>query len=117
MVMSWRLEIADQTAGRLKRYSKKHPVETKQVFKNLDRFLVFLNKNDLDPNFVTDFVRQEKGGLIAADTRGLPKSAKRETRLYVYPMKDKRILRVLRIGDKDTQSDDIRECRKLMQKL
>lgn len=87
------------------------------MFVNLDRFLNFLNEHDLDPNFVTDFVRQEGGGLLATDTRGMPKSSKRETRLYVYPLKEDRILMALRIGDKDTQSNDIRECRKIIKKL
>ena len=115
--MSWTIEVLEQAKGSLKRYAKKHPEESVQVFKNLDRFLSLLNTKDLDPNFVTDVVRQEGGGLLAADTRGMPKSSKRETRLYVCPLKEDQILKVLRIGDKDTQSNDIRECRKLCKKL
>lgn len=116
-VMKWRIEIADQAAGSLKRYAKKHPEESLRMFANLQRFLDLVNEEDRDPRFVVDVVRQEKGGLLAADTRGMPRSSKRESRLYFYPIHGERVLRVLRVGDKDTQTRDIRECRDLIRKL
>jgi hypothetical protein len=109
---AWELNGSYQNKTTFKKFRKSHEEELLQCFDNLERFRIHLSQTEPepDPNFVTGIVRQEPGDLVAADERGCEKKGKRACRLYAFPCKETRILYVLRIGDKDTQSQDIQDA-------
>ncbi len=55
-------------------------------------------------------------GVVAIDQKGGGK-ALMQTRLYVYPETDFRLLHKITLGDKSTQKDDIAVCRDYVQAL
>lgn len=115
--MDWTISREYCGKNNLKKFTKQHRDEALQCFTNLERFLNHLNEyNPENTAFVTGIVRQEGGGLVAADTRGLDGSH-RVSRLYAWPCKTNRTIYILRIGDKDTQTNDIRECRSLITRI
>lgn len=60
-------------------------------------------------------MHDEKKGLFAIDQR--PPVRGFQLRLYIYPDFDNRILHVLTIGDKNTQSNDIQISYKKIEEL
>jgi hypothetical protein len=119
----WKLEKAEGFENCYKKFSKKHGAEAKAVMANLETFFVLLNEtNKIQQAKQLNFVRREPDGIVALDSRG----AKREkqqgtklkaTRLYVYAVEIRSVLYLLRIGDKDSQSIDLKRCKALVKKI
>ena len=94
---------------RLKKYSKRHRQETLNALANLATYLEGLRAGLTPQKLIRGWVHAEPKGIKAIDETG-PKNPRKAIRLYVYPEEDRELLHVLLIGDKDTQSDDIKQC-------
>lgn len=108
-------DYADES--KFKRYSKKHRNETVACFANLQRL------RDALCNGLT--LQQAVGGLgfIKSENEDVYRIAQsgvahtKETRLYVYIKVSGYDIQVLTIGDKSSQSKDIRWCKSIVRDL
>lgn len=118
----WKSAKAERFENCLRKYAKKHLAEANAVLANLETaFAVLMETNSVQKIRELNFARKEPDGIIALDSRG----AKRErtgtklkaTRLYVYAVEINSTLYLLRIGDKDSQVQDLKTCRKIVRKI
>lgn len=118
----WKSAKAEGFENCLRKYAKKHLAEANAVLANLETaFAVLMETNSVQKIRELNFARKEPDGIIALDSRG----AKRErtgtklkaTRLYVYAVEINSTLYLLRIGDKDSQVQDLKTCRKIVRKI
>jgi len=118
----WGLAKAEGFENSYKKFSRKHGAEAGAVMANLETALAVLNETDnMQAVRELNFARKEPDGILALDSRG----AKRErtgtklkaTRLYVYAVEIDSTLHLLRIGDKDSQRQDLKSCRKVVRKI
>lgn len=93
----------------MEQYRSMCPRETGAVERNLERVMTQLNQERRLGGFHFGFFRSEGGGLYRIGQTGVP--AARETRLYVYPDEVTHAMHVLGIGDKHSQSRDIRRAK------
>jgi len=116
------MEKAAGFENSFKKFSKKHRAEAKAVMANLETFFCVLNKtNNIQLAKQQNFVRKEPEGICALDSRGAPRESKgtklKATRLYIYTVEVNSTIYLLRIGDKDSQSQDLKTCKKMVKKL
>lgn len=118
----WKSARAEGFDNCLKKYAKRHLAEANAVLTNLETaFAILTETNSVQKVRELNFVRKEPDGILALDSKG----AKRErtgtklkaTRLYVYAVEIDSTLYVLRIGDKDSQAQDLKTCRKMVRKI
>ena len=109
--------IVDDLAerSRFKEYNRKHPREYAACFSNLEQLVKYLQQFGGIASFQVGFLRSEGQGIYRIGQTGVKHA--RETRLYVYVDETARTVRVLTIGDKDNQSDDIRRCHLVARKM
>jgi len=112
---SWTVQDDLAERSRFKEYHRKHPREYAACFSNLSRLLDLLRDFGGVKGFQVGFLRSERQGVYRIGQTGVKNA--RETRLYVYIDESKRVVRVLTIGDKGSQSDDIRRCHAIARKL
>ena len=104
----WHIEPTDAYERAHKHYEKKQPQELKAVLDKLDRFFKTV-AHGVHPQFVTaGYIHNEGKGVKAIDQRGGVKGNLRQTRLYVYPDVDAKVLYLITIGDKSSQKNDIK---------
>jgi hypothetical protein len=118
----WELEKADGFENCFKKFSRKHRIEANAVMANLETFFCILNEtNNIQAAKQQSFVRKEPEGIVALDSRGAPRETKgtklKATRLYVYAIEVNATIYLLRIGDKDSQAQDVKTCMKAVKKL
>ncbi len=116
---SWQLRVDDsvERISKRRKFAKKHRSELRNVYTNLQRVLDALNGGMTLPTVTSfGFMHREGKGLWAIDQRG-PNSPKKELRLYVYFEEAAGIIHVLRIGDKDSQQEDIRHCHRWIEQF
>ena len=118
----WELEKAEGFENCYKKFSKKHGAEANAVMANLETFRCVLNEtNNVQRAKQQNFVRKEPDGIIALDSRGAPREKRgtklKATRLYVYAIEVNSTLYLLRIGDKDSQAQDLKTCKKMVKKI
>jgi len=94
--------------NRFKAYEKRHPLELKSCFDNVERIVDKLNEHGKISEIKFGFFRHESRGIWRIGQTGLPHAA--ETRLYVYLYFDGKTIYLLTIGDKKQQPDDLRRC-------
>ena len=103
-----RSDYADK--NRFKKYAKKHHAEVVSCFANLERLRNFLNNGGtLQQAMTFGYFGREGCDVYRIGQTGL-KSAK-ETRLYIYAKIIGPEIQVLTIGDKDTQKEDVNNCK------
>ena len=85
------------------------------MLNNLDVFLKSLQSGKSPKPFVYGFLHSEPSGVISIDQTGGGKLA--ATRLYVYPDVDTETLYLLTLGDKQTQPDDILDCKAFVKQI
>ena len=112
----WDIQETDKFARDKKRYFKKQKNELIATLNNLETYYRTLQKLGNPLQVKAGFIHVEPNGIKAIDQSGseevLGKKIKlRQTRLYVYPETDTKILHLLKIGDKNSQEDDIKLCR------
>lgn len=93
-----------------KHYGKKHPNELAGVLRNLQRYLALLNISKNSKSVQAGYLHPEPGGVLAIDQRGLASNLQ-ETRLYSFADDEKKLVYLLKIGDKDSQHSDIEYCK------
>lgn len=104
----WRIEPTDAYSRAHKRYEKKQPAELIAVLDNLDRYFKTI-AHGVHPQFVVaGYIHDEGKGVRAIDQKGGGKGKLRQTRLYVYPDVNQKVLYLITIGDKSSQKDDIK---------
>lgn len=112
----WRVWPTVDYERRHKRYSKKKLGQLNAILNNLDRFLNVLRAGRKPKPLPYGFLRDEGLGILRISEAG-SESKVAATRLYVYPDPDNEILFLLTIGDKSTQSDDIKLCKAYVRKI
>jgi len=118
----WGLEKATGFESRLKKFSKKHEVETSAAFSNLQTYVDVLNETDnLQAANQQPFVHAEPDGMVAIDQRGAhierTTGKLKATRLYVYAAVINQTVYLLGIGDKDSQKQDLQTFSKKMKQI
>lgn len=110
----WKLEPTDEYQRRHKRYEKKHSRELAAVLDNLDTVMKALKDGlKLEQVRTFGFAHAEPHGVLALDQKGGHGTGLAQTRLYVYlDQHDPKapVMHVITLGDKGSQSDDIRYC-------
>jgi hypothetical protein len=103
----WSLEPTTQWNKDRKWYEKKHPDELAAVLENLDRYHQQLN---LAPNprvVQAGYLHPEPCGVVAVDQKGHGSNLQ-QTRLYTFADPETKTLHLITIGDKRSQSEDIK---------
>ena len=104
----WRIEPTDAYERLHKHYEKKQPQELKAVLDNLDRYFKTVAHGVYPQFVVAGYIHDEGKGVRAIDQRGGAKGKLRQTRLYVYPDVDAKVLHLITIGDKNSQREDVK---------
>lgn len=109
-MLNWDIETTDKYENRFKHYEKKNPKVLEAVLNNLDTYQKALALHGNPQKINAGFIHTEPHGVKAIDQKG-SKGRLKEARLYIYPDVTKGILYLITIGDKNTQSEDIKFCR------
>jgi hypothetical protein len=111
---SWTLDAHDQYNTRRARYEKKHRREAEAVHANLGTYLTALGAGNHPMQIKYGFVHNEPLGVKALDQSGGHGRNLAETRLYVYPDVDEKVLHLITLGDKGSQGADVQYCREFV---
>ena len=113
----WESQPTDVFGRELKRHTKKRPKELEWVLRNLNTYLGQLD-DGVNPLQIVKlrFVHNEANGIYAIDQKGGPKNLA-EIRLYLFPHMPSKTLHLLTIGDKNSQSRDINDCRAMVKEI
>jgi putative component of toxin-antitoxin plasmid stabilization module len=103
----WKLQPETDYERRAKNWPKKHQREFVAVHDNLDTLLKALNSGAKLEQIKFGFMHPEPRGVIAIDQKGGGRGLK-ETRLYTYLNRASQLVHLITLGDKNTQSADIR---------
>lgn len=104
----WEYIETDKYVRRLRQYNKKkNRPSLIAMTDNLDTYLSRIFNGDLPQNIHFGFVHHEPAGVVAIDQKGHAPNL-RQTRLYLYVHVSDSIIHLITIGDKNTQSADIR---------
>ena len=99
-------------------YQQRQPNEWVAVMKNLDAYFEALKLLGNPMQIQTGFLHHEPDGIKALDQKGGKQKVKlQQTRLYVYPDTNLKILYLLAMGNKSTQASDIRFSREMVKEL
>ncbi|MEW5895638.1 MAG: hypothetical protein AB1650_07790 [Candidatus Omnitrophota bacterium] len=104
----WLMEPTDTYVRAYKWHEKKKPSELIAVLDNLDRYFKIISHGTHPQFVVLGCIHDEGKGIRAIDQKGGGKGKLRQTRLYVYPDIDQKILYLITIGDKNSQKDDVK---------
>lgn len=111
MEQEWQVENAYASPGKFKKFAGKHPREFGSVFTNLEKVMRLLRSGNKLGSFQIGFFRPEGEGVYRIGQTGV--QGAKETRLYIFPDEQRRVLYVLNIGDKDSQDTDINEAKRI----
>lgn len=117
---NWTLQESDIYAGRFKRFLKKNKDVALLILNNLDTYFETLTKGVKPQQIKAGFIHPEPGGVKAIDQKGTRKGiggTPKEGRLYVFPEEQTKTLHLITIGDKNSQQNDLADCRKFMNDL
>jgi hypothetical protein len=103
----WRQVPTDEFTKRVKRWPKKYRRELGAMLANLQTILSALQAGSKVESLEFGFVHHEPGGVLALDQKGGGAGLK-PCRLYTYPHVDEEVLHVITMGDKNSQSEDIK---------
>lgn len=102
------LEPTADYVKRLKKWSKRHRQETLGMLNNVDTVQKALRDGARVQDLQFGFLHHEPRGVKAVDQGG--GSGLRESRLYLFVDEEEQVVRLLTIGDKDSQREDIANC-------
>ncbi len=111
MELEWQVETAYASQGKFKRFARKYPREYESVFTNLEKVMRLLRSGNKLGSFQIGFFRSEGDGVYRIGQTAVPGA--KESRLYLFPDEQNRVMYVLNIGDKDSQDVDINESKRL----
>lgn len=107
----WSVSEDSEFIKKRDKWPKKYRRELKTMIAHANSVLVALNAGTKPEQCKTlRGVRSEPNGLLATDQTGLGKNAL-VSRLYLYPDAEECCLYFLTLGDKDSQSEDIKWCK------
>ena len=120
--LMWKPVPTEIYQRRFRQFEKKRPRELQAALANLDRYLVALNQGAMPKQIQGGWLRPEPMDVVAITERG---GGKREDgknkgkglvpiRMYAWPEIPAEILHLITIGDKRTQSEDIRFSEKFV---
>lgn len=112
----WNLEPCEEYERRFKKWPKKHKRELLAMLNNLDVFLKALLGGQKPSAAKFGFIHPEPCGVLAIDQKGAGPGVK-ETRLYIYPDEAHECVRLITLGDKDSQREDIQTCTRFVEAL
>ncbi|EIP99437.1 hypothetical protein OpiT1DRAFT_03954 [Opitutaceae bacterium TAV1] len=107
---NWSLDIGHASKSQFAKFQKNHPKEFTSLFANLEKIMGLLRAGNKVGGFHVRFFRSEGGEVYRIGQTGVPGAL--ESRLYVYPDTELKIMHVLEIGGKTGQQADIRSARK-----
>ncbi|MDD5728069.1 MAG: hypothetical protein PHV59_05860 [Victivallales bacterium] len=114
---SWSVDDSNIVKNKFKKYQKRHQEDTASVFANLIKLLDFLNSgisfNQTLQN--CSYLRSERGHVYRIANKN--RSNAHETRLYIYIEEEQKIVYLLGLGDKNTQSLDIKDSHEKVNKI
>lgn len=112
----WALRQTQTYEKRVRQYARNHPNETVATLNNLDTLHNALNVQVKPSSLQAGYIHREPKGVIALDQKGA-KGSPKQTRLYIYPDEDQKIIYLITIGDKRSQKKDIQHCNKFVEDL
>ena len=112
---AWEIDSQHAVKSAFKKYARKHRAEYASCFENLDRVVEILAKGHAWGSFQVGFLRSEGDGIYRIGQTGVPHA--RETRLYIYAVVEQQRILLLTIGDKDSQQDDLRQAKAIVQTI
>lgn len=112
----WHLEPTDLYLRRQEEFKKKRPKQLLAVLRNLARYQQMLDEQPIARLVSAGFIHPEGRGIVALTQQGF-KPKQPPTRLYLYPAQDSKMVYLITIGDKDTQSQDIQDCNEFIRTL
>jgi hypothetical protein len=103
----WKLQPEADYEKKARRWPNKYRREFAAVHDNLDALLIALNCGaKVEEAVKRGFIHSEPHGVIAIDQKGGGAGLK-ETRLYVWLDKTAKLIRLITMGDKNSQRMDI----------
>lgn len=108
----WTQEASETFKTACKWYAKKRKRELEGVAKNLNTYFTALCAGTKPLQIKFGFVHTEGKGVVAFDQGG--GKGLQETRLYAFPDLANEVLWLLAIGDKKTQTADIKRCHEMV---
>lgn len=102
--------------ARAKTYAKKHKNELNAVINNLARLERLLNEGKPLRPPPCGFLKDEGGGVMRISEAGGGGNLA-ATRLYIYVVEVAEVIYLLSLGDKNTQQEDITECKDLVRQI
>jgi hypothetical protein len=111
----WELSAEYASKGQFSKFQKSYPREYASLFANLNKINNLLEAGNKIGGFHVGFFRSEGGDVYRIGQTGVP-SAK-ESRLYVFPDQQNRIMHVLGVGTKDDQDGDINNAKDIVRKI
>lgn len=116
-MLNCKVETTDNYDIKYKRYAKKNPKVLEAVLNNLDTYQKALARLGNPQKINAGFIHcKYPHGIKSIDQKG-SKGSLKETRLYIYPDVATNTLYLITIGDKKTQSKDIKFCSDFVKKL
>jgi len=115
METEWQIDNAYASPGKFKKFSGKHSAEFDSLFANLDKIMRLMRAGNKIGGFSVGFFKSEGEGVYRIGQTGVPNA--KESRLYVYPDEQNKLIYVLTVGDKDSQQNDINESKELVRKI
>jgi hypothetical protein len=112
----WTYDVTPDWGRQLKFDEKKRPRELAAALGNLDTFLKTLSSGVVPRQAKFGFIHPEPLGILAIDQKGGGANLA-QFRLYVYPDEGRKVLHFLTIGDKNSQKQDINDCRDFVAQL
>ena len=106
----WDLVKEDEFSKRTKKIVKKHRTEVRNCVDNLAAYFADLKSGLLPQQIIRGYVHNDyPKGIKSLDQKG-PGVTNKEIRLYIYPDEENEDLIAITIGDKDSQSNDVKTC-------
>jgi hypothetical protein len=113
----WTLDLSLASTSAFNKFQKNHSREYVSCFSNLYWIIEILNDGQkiskLDHN--PSYFRSEGKGLYRIGQTGVVGA--KETRLYVYPDEQDKIMYILAIGTKEGQKDDINNAHRFIKSI
>lgn len=111
----WQINLEKSKKSAFKKISKKFPNEYNACFRNLDKLFDILNNGNKIHGFKVGFFRSEGEDLFRISQTGVQHA--KEIRLYVYLNEKSKIMYIIDIGTKETQSVDINNSKKIIRNI
>ena len=109
----WGIQESDFFEKKFSRFRKKNKGIDQLLLDNLDTYFNTLKSGSLPINIKAGFIHSEPHGIKAIDQKGSKgegMGTPKEARLYIFPDTETLILHLFTVGDKNSQTPDIKDC-------